>query len=480
MPHRVLALAAAIVLGAAIPSIAQTTAPATKPVAQATAPATQPVHIAKKGKLSVEIAGDGTLQPAEPFEVRLKFKSYAGPLTVVSAAQHQSAVRKGDVLLACEKTQYTWAMEQATNELALARANQQKAVADADVAAKSEALTLRVAEDGLKNAETSLKWWKDTEGPQMLQLADLTVTQYRNSVEDQGDELDQLKKMYNKEDLTKATADIVIKRALRRFDISKIHLKMQEDHCRKTKDVDYGIANQRVLDSVEVARQQLTSTQIAQAQSTVARKSSLANARIAVEQAQRKFEELQSDAALLDITAPADGMVVYAQVGDWQAGAHGYKAGDKPTPGALVMRLFTPGRLVLEANVAENQVLWITPGMKATVTPASLPSASYEATCSAPLAGFRGQPPLFSLQVQMSLSMADGRLLPGMKGSYKIKAGSSEEAILIPLKAVTAGKVTVKKADGATEERAVAVGRSDGQSVEINKGLVEGEQVIVK
>lgn len=320
--------------GAAIPSIAQTTAPATKPVAQATAPATQPVHIAKKGKLSVEIAGDGTLQPAEPFEVRLKFKSYAGPLTVVSAAQHQSAVRKGDVLLACEKTQYTWAMEQATNELALARANQQKAVADADVAAKSEALTLRVAEDGLKNAETSLKWWKDTEGPQMLQLADLTVTQYRNSVEDQGDELDQLKKMYNKEDLTKATADIVIKRALRRFDISKIHLKMQEDHCRKTKDVDYGIANQRVLDSVEVARQQLTSTQIAQAQLTVARKLSLANARIAVEQAQRKFEELQSDAALLDITAPADGMVVYAQVGDWQAGAHGYKAGDKPTPGA--------------------------------------------------------------------------------------------------------------------------------------------------
>jgi multidrug efflux pump subunit AcrA (membrane-fusion protein) len=51
--------------------------------------------------------------------------------------------------------------------------------------------------------------------------------------------------------------------------------------------------------------------------------------------------------------------------------------------------------------------------------------------------------------------------------------------MLVPNAAVTAGKVSVRGKDGQVTERNVVVGRSDGQSVEIRRGLSEGEEVII-
>jgi multidrug efflux pump subunit AcrA (membrane-fusion protein) len=66
-----------------------------------------------------------------------------------------------------------------------------------------------------------------------------------------------------------------------------------------------------------------------------------------------------------------------------------------------------------------------------------------------------------------------------MKASVTIDAGKVEGAVLVPNAAVTAGKVSVRGKDGQVTERSVVVGRSDGTSVEIRKGLSEGEEVII-
>jgi multidrug efflux pump subunit AcrA (membrane-fusion protein) len=72
----------------------------------------------------------------------------------------------------------------------------------------------------------------------------------------------------------------------------------------------------------------------------------------------------------------------------------------------------------------------------------------------------------------------DRRIIPGMKAAEHIQAGKLENVLLIPVGAVTAGKVTVQK-DGRNEERDVVLGKSDGQNVEVRTGLSEGEQVLM-
>ncbi len=122
-------------------SLAAEKPPTTKPSPE-TSPETYKV---KKGTLKLEVSTDGTLAALEPFEVKLKTKAYAGALTVQTAAAHGAMVRKGESVLELDPKPFNWTLEGAENELATARANLKKAEADAELATKSEALSLRIA-----------------------------------------------------------------------------------------------------------------------------------------------------------------------------------------------------------------------------------------------------------------------------------------------------------------------------------------------
>src|SRR5207248_1721524 len=145
---------------------------------------------------------------------------------------------------------------------------------------------------------------------------------YRAYVDDQQDELDQLKKLYKNDDLSMDTADIVVKRAVRNLELSKQALKMQEERSEKVKTVTYPQARQRVLDAAKQAEEQLESLKAAQAQVKVLRETGLASAHAAVANTDQKVDELKSDLEKLTVRASADGVVYYGQLvqGTWMGG----------------------------------------------------------------------------------------------------------------------------------------------------------------
>ena len=73
----------------------------------------------------------------------------------------------------------------------------------------------------MAEAEQNVKWFDTVDGPQMLKGVDIQLAMAKNQMNDEQDELDQLKKMYKSEELTNATADIVVKRAVRQLEMSK-------------------------------------------------------------------------------------------------------------------------------------------------------------------------------------------------------------------------------------------------------------------
>jgi multidrug efflux pump subunit AcrA (membrane-fusion protein) len=454
-------------------ALAQTTRPTTKPT-------TEPAdYTVKKGTLKLEVSTDTTFQALEPYEVRLKPKAYAGQYVVVSAIPHGATVKKGDTILELDPRHMQWAVDEAENALATARATARKTEADAELGTKSDALALRISEDNLKNAENQLKWFEEIEGPQMLRLAEIQVKMSKAGVEDQDDELDQLRKMYKTEDLTTATADIVIKRAVRRLEVSREMLKVQEERRDKTTKLDYPVLKQRTTDAVEQARQSLASLKVTQAQAAVARKAALTTARIALEQAEQKAGDIKADVASFNFKAPESGVVMYEQLPDLLPGTdkRAPKPGDKLTAGGVIMRLVYPGRLKLDVTLTESQAFWVEPGTKARVTPTAFPHLSYEGATGAVVGGNRTSPPGFGFQVSVNLPQTDPRLVPGMKAKVTIDAGKVEDVLLIPIAAVSDGKVSIKTG-GKVEQRPVQLGRSDGEKIEVKEGLSEGDVIL--
>lgn len=438
-------------------------------------PPAETTHVVKKGTLTLEVQTDGVLQAADPFEVKLRFKAYGGSATVLNAAAHGASIHKGDVLLECDPAEINWAIEGAKSALETARAAQKKAQSDLELGAKADATAMRIQEQAVKDAEASVKWWNDVDGPQMLLTADLQVKETRDSLGDQDDELDQLRKMYKSEELTNATADIVLKRAIRRLEQTKVHLKMAEDRREKTKAFDYSVSMRRVADALEQARQQLASLKATQAHSAVQREAALSTAKVALQQAEAKLADLNADQALFSIKAPADGVVIYGQLSEDARSLRG----EKLTAGQVVVRLITPGKLRMEINLSEPQAFWVEAGMKARVMPVALPLLSYETSCGTPVGAVRGNPGNFGFQLPLILPPTDTRLLPGMKASVRIQSVAND-VLLVPVAAVSNGKVAIRGKDGKVAEQVVNLGRSDGQSIEVRSGLAIGDEVMLR
>jgi multidrug efflux pump subunit AcrA (membrane-fusion protein) len=389
------------------------------------------------------------------------------------------------VLLELDATQIKRQVASAESELASAKANYEKAQADVKLGDEADALAMKMQEDEVKNAENGLKWWENVDGKHMLENADLAVKNAKDSVEDQNDELDQLKKMYKSEELTNATADIVVKRALRQLDRSKIGLRMTEERADKTRKNDYEVSHTRIGYGVEQQKQALDRLKAQQAQAKIARQGALNGAKLALEAAEERQANIKGDLDQFAIRAPQSMTVFYGQLsnGSWSNNnARLLRPGEKiilnpgHLPPAVQMTGFSPGKLKFVADVPEEKILLVERGQKVTIAPTALPQANIDGTAGdLPKAASSGGS---TFDVPVELNSVDPKIEPGMRGNAKFMNGHDEKVLLVPNTAIRDKKVWLHQSDGTDKEVEVTTGRSDSENTEIKSGLSEGDQVL--
>jgi multidrug efflux pump subunit AcrA (membrane-fusion protein) len=446
----------------------------------ATAPATAPATVkVRRGELKLLIETTGTFEPAEPFEVRIRPKAYHGELIVAAAVASGAQVAKGDVILEIDSTSLKRQLATAENEQQTARANLEKAQADVTQGEAADQLALRMQETEAKNAVGGLRWWDQVDGKHMLLNAEVSLKNANDQVGDQEDELDQLRKMYKSEELTNATADIVVKRALRQLERAKIMRGIAEERLEKVKNNDHANAREKVAFAVEQHAQALERLKTAQAQAGAHREAAVASAKIALEAADEKLAHLKHDLEQFTARAPESMTVLYGNLvnGAWQNNnPRSLRVGDKVPPHQTVMIAFVPGKLRVAADIQESKLLWFAPGTKATVTPSAIAQTAMTGTCGAP-------PPSVvhgaqSFAVPIELRQIDPRIAPGMKATVTIDAGRSEPVLLVPNSAVKDRKVWMRQPDGSEKAVEITIGRQDAEFTEVTAGLSEGDEVL--
>lgn len=453
---------------------------APKPEKKAPASNTQEV---KKASLAADIDATGTFYPVDPVEVKLKLDAYKGELKILSAAAPGAEVKQGDVLLQIDPTDLQRDIKAAANEYSVVAASLVKAKADATMGAEADALAKEMSDNALAQAEAGLKWWDDLLGPQMLQSAEMRTKQAKAYVEDQEDELDQLRKMYKSEDLTAATADIVIKRAVRALENSKLGLTMTEGQAKKTKENDYAQSRKSAEYALTQAKQQSAQLAAAQAHGKVVRQAGLNSARFAAQASKKKLDELKADLEKLTVKAPQDGVVFFGslQGGAWQgndprAVRTGEKLAASPAP---IMTLYTPGKYKVIFDVPESKLGWIEPGMEVKLKPIAFPQFTCKGQLSAiPVVGKAGAgEQTFEMSVECP-GVENAALKPGMKVAAHIDGKTVDSVLALPKDAISGTKIKVRDADGNEHEKDVVTGRTDGKLVEIISGVEEGEMVV--
>jgi multidrug resistance efflux pump len=453
---------------------------------QAPAESAPPSEAVKKGSITPKFEFEAILDAAERFELKLLFESYSGELVVRQAAAHGAAVRKGDVLLTLDPSALERQISALELDLRLAKAQLAKAVEDRLLGARADALALAQAERALADAEGELKTFDEVDGKHLLANADLAVKQNQDVADDQKEELDQLEKMYKSEELTNATAEIVVRRARRNLERTKTYLEMARAEAGVVRGVRHPQMRQRKLDGVENAKAALASLQVAQAFSKTQRDVDCARAQAAASAPEEQLGKLRRDLARLSVRAPFDGRVFHGQFqqGAWstvEQVSPTLRPGEHPSPGQILLTLCGAVAVAL-VDVPEADYAEILPGLAADLKPTSAPDSPAAGTVdslsvhSAP----RGAGPAF--QARVVLAAARPELLPGMHAKAVLRGAELKDVLLVPSGAVTRadGKASVEVLkDGKTEKREIQAGRSDGTHVHVRSGLEAGERVAV-
>lgn len=463
--------------------IAESNPPATKPVAiQPLATTSVSTTKVKRGELPVKFESSGYFEAVDPTEIRLRLKAYVGDLTIIAIAGNGSALKKGDVLLEIDPIPLNRQLAVAENDLVAAKANLDKSEADFKLSEASEALVLKTQQNAVADAENGVTWWEQVDGPQMLKQWDLQVKQFKDNVDDRADELDQLKKMYKTEELTSATADIVVKRAVRGLEQGQIQLDMELDRVKKNKTIYYPVSKRVVTDALLRAKQTLASLEIAQVHVKSQWKTILFTSRTAVGTATQKVNELKGDLEKLTVAAPMDGVIWYGQMtsGNWQGGdAKTLRIGEKVAAQQALMTLCVPGKMRVVADMAEGKFFSVPMGTKASVTPVSFPEMRIEGKCdAAPRTAVVTQTgPVYPMAI--NVGDVNLRLIPGMKATIQLDVPPLVNVMLVPNSAVANGFVWIRD-NGVEKKKAVVSGHSDGKSTEIMSGLSEGDEILTQ
>ncbi len=453
---------------------------------QEEAPPAEELHTVTKGNLTPRLELDSTFEPGEPAEIRLRLEAYQGDLTIKSIAAHGKAVRKGETILSIDTKPLERIIAAAENDLRVARAALAKARAEADLGARADALALSDAETALKNAEDGLKIFDEVDGKHYLKRIDLTVKNYEDYVSDQQEELDQLEKMYKSEELTNATAEIVVRRARRQLERLRIMLRMVRESASVAREIYFSQQRQTLVSSLEKARQALEAQKVANAQSAVQREAEAVKARAAVEQQEEQLAKLRRDLEKLTARAPLDGRVFYGQFqqGQWattEQMVQQLRPGEKIQPHQILMTVCGP-TASLVADLPESDYLDVHPDQAVTVAPAAFPDDRLQGRVR--LKGFVPRPkgPAPSFEVNIALKDRKPDILPGMKAKVTVTGDELRDVVLVPSQAVSASgqkhTVTVSK-DGKKSQREVTVGKSDGKMTHIKEGLEAGETIVL-
>ena len=209
----------------------------------------------------------------------------------------------------------------------------------------------------------------------------------------------------------------------------------------------------------------------------------LADAAMAVENAQLSLQRAQDALEDYTITSPISGTVIEKN----------FKAGDRMNgmdAGALAV-IYDLSSLELQMNVSELEIGQVQPGQEVEITAEALPGQTFVGRVDrvsingTTTDGFTTYPVTIVLEEY-------GELNPGMNVSADIVLSRLEGALCVPVAAVNSDGTVLVAGEGAlaedgitvadlskVERREVALGGGDEDYVAITSGLEEGEMVLV-
>jgi hypothetical protein len=430
---------------------------------------------------TVEVTG--SFVPRQAIEVAYEPEVYGGPLKVVTAVA-PGLVVVGQELVRFDDEKITDDIRDGERDLFIARARLEKQTSEVEFQKTQREMQHERLETALARSEQALGLFLEVDKPTRIaqSVHNLEGAEFR--ILDQVEELQQLERMYEADDLTEETEEIVIRRARRGLARTRKSFEWQKERHQRFLEVTLPREEHDLKVDVEKKRVDLRSWLATSGPDRRRVEIELEKARTAFERQEKRMRELRADRDALRVRAPADG---YAVPGSFQGTAWKELDGMRRTlvpdgqakPRQVLFTIVHPGNVGVLTAVGEAEVLGVRSGLKAVVRPGVKPDLALDAAVVEVLrVGTGGK-----YGVSIDLAQTDPGLMPGQTCKIEIVTRRVESALVVPAAAVRKDgerHLVHRVRDGQVEDREVQVGATSGEHIEILGGVEEGDRILAK
>ncbi len=444
----------------------------------------------KRAPLKIKVNLTGVFEPTQMWPVVLRPDSWSS-FTVIKAVAHGKRVKKGETLVWLDMTKIDEQLQDMEHALELGKLSRRQAEADWKLLQKSIPLDLKSAERSKRVADENLAYFMKVDRAFQRESVKFSLKSSRDSLEYTEEELKQLEKMYNADDLTEETEEIVLKRARNDVERSKFYLKSAELRAKKSLEQDLPREEQQLVVSAQRADILLAKTVVSLPVQIEKQKIEREKQRLADQRAQEKLAKLRQDREIMAIVAPADGYVYYGKWtrGKWSGAdsvASQLTEGGKLSPQSVFMTIVNPRPLQVRVDVPEKELYRVAKGVQGIVTPNGYPDLELAATVQNVSALPLGKG-IFDGRVDVKLGGNAKAIVPGMGCKIALVAYNKKAAMTVPSSAVfeddADGKrdvVYVKRGDDKPEKRKIVIGQKAEKKWEVLRGLQENDEILLK
>ncbi len=426
-----------------------------------------------------------TALPLESTPIALDAEAWSD-FTIVSIAAHGATVKKGDPLIVCDAEGIDRKLEDtrraiATETLGLAQAELDLATLEKTVPEQLARLKRNATE-----AAEELAYFTETRRKSAEEAAAQSLKRNEQMLASKKEELKQLLKMYEADDITEDTEEIILQQQKDAVEYAEYALRMEMLDNKRTLAVSLPREAIALTEKRDDTALLLETGEKDLPRSIELKKIEVAVLKTSLARNSETLTDLEKDRAFFEIKAPADGLFYHGSIedGKWTTGEliKGLKAdGSAPVKKAFATFIPSAAKMAVHAFLDQATAAVVSSGAKGSATLAGRGDISIPVTLIT--LGSTPNPDqtysaTFTAEWPEKTPVSAGQALEIRLVSY-----SAEKALTVPTKAIGFGPkgwtVEVKLADGKTEKRPVTKGRSSGEETEITAGLEAGQVVIV-
>ena len=438
-------------------------------------------HLVTNGDLTVSVMESGTVQAVKSIQIASEVE---GQARIISIIPEGSRVKKGELLIELDASQFEDQINQQTISLESAKASLTEARESLAIQENQNQSDIKAGQLKIRFANIDQKKYIEGDWPQKNRSAEAEITITKEELERARDRLKWTAKLEKEGFVTRSElqADqLVVKKAELKHDQSKETLRILEKY-------EYPKRLEELQASLDESEHELGRIKH-KARAQILQKDAALRAKQATCALQeQKLEKLQEQKKKCRIAAPAPGLVVYFS----ERSRHG-SSQSQIEEGAMVRQrqkiITLPDVSIMRVDVKvhESAVDKVRKNQKTYITVDALPGKRFVGHVKSvglvpDSQSFWLNPDLKVYNTEVIIDSEVSELKPGMTASVEIIVAELKDVLTVPVQAVVSRQGLPScyvPAGDHIEMRAVRVGMANEQYVVIKEGVEIGEQVLL-